>query len=793
MTENNADLSVVTAPEAMASNEDAELEATRAQARSAMMQACSEGRFAQAPELEEEPRPAETKAAAGDNAASVAALSPSSGGMAMGSGTPEAVRQKAKKDFLTAAKSGTLSKPYSNSPQLKPSQPGLSADEALLAELIAQGDSVMAKLDEAVAVVEECQPVPATEGAVATETPPALAEAVSPDIAEFSVPLSEMSVEEPRPGSQESQRVMPGEAVAEAGIGRGLTVKNLDEVLTATKARTRGKIRAKARQQVLLASQDDRLRLALTKARVVQALDSCVIREDLPVDAAPGTPIEELDPAPCAEQQQKTVLSSEEPDLANLTQATSPQGGTSLSPCGEFEKGGTFLPPLDESYLANLSQARLDAESFFPAAEADANGKVDAVVTMLTPIGSIVVDEAEYMGESSATVEGQEQQTWAASVLGTLAKETPIKSTHGKKKGLKRASTHSILRDLGFEQIQNSPTSKDGNSIFGQQGSNSIRSKVSSAADSDWMIRSTWTPPSPPAPSSSRTEQPNRTAPSSSRAEQPPTVPSLLMPATGLRISPCNSATSQKARAANVARSGVPGLDMKCVNMGYDEDEDTEDDKTGCKPGIGGAPGGDQYLSSLQISDSTIPSESKKNENVPQLDMSSLQFDGASSAFPSKNNKSSSGSRNAMAPRDGAAPGPPVPWKMQFGDEADLRPVSRGAGGGWEGGAMQKAASTGDLRPVIPGARAGGAMAPPSWLGAPAKPGYTKVNYNVDTGGNVVAGTEKAMNLDAAGGLRLPPLDKGAKGKKSKFVSHVHMHHHLHYHVNRTPADLSCK
>lgn len=222
--------------------------------------------------------------------------------------------------------------------------------------------------------------------------------------------------------------------------------------------------------------------------------------------------------------------------------------------------------------------------------------------------------------------------------------------------------------------------------------------------------------------------------------------------------------------------------------MGYDEDEDTEDDKTGCKPGIGGPPGGgDQYLSSLQISDSTIPPESKKNENVPQLDMSSLQFDGASSAFTSKNNKSSSGSRNAMAPRDSAALGSPLPWKMQFGDEVDIRPVSRGAGGGWEGGAMQKAASTGDLRPVvIPGARAGGAMAPSSWLGAPAKPGYSKVNYNVDTGGNVVAGSE-------AGGLRLPPLDKGAKGKKSKFVSHVHMHHHLHYHVNRTPADVSCK
>lgn len=248
-----------------------------------------------------------------------------------------------------------------------------------------------------------------------------------------------------------------------------------------------------------------------------------------------------------------------------------------------------------------------------------------------------------------------------------------------------------------------------------------------------------------------------------------------------------NSATSQKARAAIVARSGVPDLDMTRVNMGYDEDEDTEDDKTGCKAGIGGPLGGDQYLSSLQIGDCTAPSETKKNENVPQLDMSSLQFNGASGFAPSKNNKSSSGSRNAMVLRDDNAPGPPVPWKMQFGDEADLRPASRGAGGGWKGGGMQKAASTGDLRPVIPGARTGGAMAPPSWLGAPAKPGYTKVNYNVDAGGNVVAGT------DAAGGLRLPPLDKGGNGKRAKFISHVHMHHHLHYHVNRTPTDMSCQ
>jgi len=206
-------------------------------------------------------------------------------------------------------------------------------------------------------------------------------------------------------------------------------------------------------------------------------------------------------------------------------------------------------------------------------------------------------------------------------------------------------------------------------------------------------------------------------------------------------------------------------------------------------------PTGATSISALQISDGSNPSESKKNENVPQLDMSSLQCDGASSSVPSKNNKSSSGSRKAKAPRDGAAPGPPLPWNMQFGEESDARPVSRGAAGGcWQGGVMQKSASTGNLRPLIPGPRAvTGAVPPPSWLGAPAKPGFMKVNYNVVPASHVVSGTQKKASLDAAVGVRLPPLVKGTKGKKSKVVSHVHMHHHLHYHVNRPSPESEMK
>jgi len=457
-----------------------------------------------------------------------------------------------------------------------------SADEALLAELIGQGDSVMAKLDEVLlttpAAGEGCQlpamggedsQLPAMEEAVVMDTLTVLTEAVSSEIAEFSVPPSEMSARELQAPSQPS----------------------------------RGKIRAKARQQVLLASQDDRLRLALSKAKVLRALDDCIIKEDLLIDAASGAPLTELVAAPIA------TPADEESDRANLTQTVSPQGGKSLPP----SEGARYSPVLGEERpsLGQSDVVHLSPKSA-PPAEACADGNVDVVAEDVEPWSRaeptadaeerhivVAVDEAAmdtYIRDpsclQSATTPGREQQTWAANVLGTLAKETPTKSAHKKKKGLKRSSTYSILRELGCEQVKHSPTI-DGNSMFGQQSSNSIRSQLTSPADSDWMFRSTWTPPSPPAPSSSRTERTEHADPSTQR------VPNLLsMPATGLRVSPCNSATSQKAMAAHFARSGVPDLDMTRVNMGYDDDEDTEDDKTGCNHGMGGAHGGDQYLSS---------------------------------------------------------------------------------------------------------------------------------------------------------------------------------------------------
>merc|ERR1719198_2961999 len=101
------------------------------------------------------------------------------------------------------------------------------------------------------------------------------------------------------------------------------------------------------------------------------------------------------------------------------------------------------------------------------------------------------------------------------------------------------------------------------------------------------------------------------------------------MPATGLRRSPCNSATSQKALAAAVARSGVPGLDMSRVNMGYDDDEDTEDDPTGKIASV------QKHIASMQGSEG-MPSGEMRKADVPQLDMSALQQQGASSSVPSK-------------------------------------------------------------------------------------------------------------------------------------------------------------
>merc|ERR1719446_1736282 len=76
-------------------------------------------------------------------------------------------------------------------------------------------------------------------------------------------------------------------------------------------------------------------------------------------------------------------------------------------------------------------------------------------------------------------------------------------------------------------------------------------------------------------------------------------------------------------------------------------------------------------------------------------------------------------------------------------------------------------------------------LMPAYMMGQPdAQWGFT---VDVDTAGSVLAGEK--VPLDAPVGVRLPPVNKGPKGHKSKIVSHVHVHRHLHYHVNRPAAE----
>lgn len=294
------------------------------------------------------------------------------------------------------------------------------------------------------------------------------------------------------------------------------------------------------------------------------------------------------------------------------------------------------------------------------------------------------------------------------------------------------------------------------NSLMGHQGSNSIRSQLTSPAESDWMVRATWTPPSPPAPSSARTEQTDQSL------HRVPSLPMPAMPATGLRLSPCNSATSQKALAANLARSVVPGLDLTRVHMGFDDDEDTEDDITNK---LGKAPsGGDEVTSS-----------GGWKAEVPQLDMSAVQIDGASNSCPSKES-----SAVVQAPRDASDP---ACGKVALSN-ASLQKECIQVGGDYMPQEARDFQSLQKNRARTP-ERATGYPDPHY--------GYT---LGVDTAGHVVAGAQrkvagggKKVSVEAPVGIRLPPVGKPTKGQKSKLVSHVHMHHHLHYHVNRAAAE----
>jgi len=362
---------------------------------------------------------------------------------------------------------------------------------------------------------------------------------------------------------------------------------------------------------------------------------------------------------------------------------------------------------------------------------------------------------------SKLSAGGREHQLWVTNVLGTLAKETPKVSKGKKKPGLGRLSTNSILRALGCASVVESrlgsasSPSIGADSLLGQQSVNSIRSQLTSPAESDWMVRQTWTPPSPPAPSSTRTERTDHSM------QRVPSLPS--MPATGLRLSPCSSATSQKALAANLARSVVPELDMTRVHMGFDDDEDTEDDPTG-----GGA-GAVQGYASDPASDCT-PSAEVRKADVPQLDMSAVQVNGAAASKLPR----SSGSRNHQVPHDLLSVGAST-MPLLAGDVRPLsrQSLSRGAPGS-AGQGMLKAASTGDLRQLRPVSR-------------PFNEGH--YGFSVDVAGSVVAGPQKKLQYDRPVPVRLPPVSKNQKGKKPKTVSHVHMHHHLHYHVSRPAVE----
>lgn len=515
------------------------------------------------------------------------------------------------------------------------------------------------------------------------------------------------------------------ETVAESSSGP-LQMSPIEDQTAGGEKVPSGRVKAKA--QMLEACKDGRLGVALQKARPSPATGQV----EPPLQEAEAGSLPAAMPSPATEPVEppsQGVEAESLPAAVNLEYAEDP------------------FPLLDDARKTELDSP----PAMVPVVDDDSTGKYTRDSTWI----------------ESATSEGREQQSWAASVLGTLARETP-KFKRKTKLPLKRQSTHSIIRELGCAtalMASASSPSIAANSILGQQSSNSVRSQLTSQADSDGMYRNTWTPPSPPAPSSVRTE---RTDHSQQR------VPSLLLggPATGLHLSPCSSATSQKALEANLARSVVPGLDLTSVHMGYDEDEETEDDATGNGVQAFGTP-------SLQASDDV------RKADVPQLDMSSLQFDAAGSSALSKLTRSS-GSRKVQAPR-----------------EELIRPISRGG-------------STGDLRPVIPGPKdisAFQAAPAQSNSGVRRMPGYMMAypasqtaaypasqatsqygfTVNVDTAGSIVAGIERKMALDAPVGVRLPPVNtkkqEAPKAKKSTAVSHVHMHHHLHYHVKRPAAE----
>jgi len=398
------------------------------------------------------------------------------------------------------------------------------------------------------------------------------------------------------------------------------------------------------------------------------------------------------------------------------------------------------------------------------------------------------LDQADAVGYTrdpscklSSTSLGRAHQDWAAKVLGTLATEgaIPVKRN---KKGLKRLRTTSIIRELqSFSGLQGGASSPY--SLVGQQSTNSIRSPLTSPGSSCFQ-RTTWTPPSPPAPSSTRTERTD-----TSQLQRSFSLPTI--PATGFRLSPCSSANSHKASAAQICRAAVPELDMSRVRMG-DDDDDTEDDPTGKFAPLCYHVG--------QRSDTSLSPGTKPD--LPQLDMSAVQFDGTGSSHPSKLTRSSGTRNGPVAPRCTFAP-----------EQKNQEPVATATSTGKEPVQLPRhssdsavkrldfledgpPASVGALPQVIPGPKELAVVSPIPSAGKPGATGYPQsrgISYAIDTRGSIIAGNDasKKMLLGAPTAVRLPPVTKGSKSHGKKIISsHVHVHHHLHYHVKRTAAKL---
>eukprot|EP00927_Polykrikos_kofoidii_P073423 TRINITY_DN69461_c0_g1_i1.p1 TRINITY_DN69461_c0_g1~~TRINITY_DN69461_c0_g1_i1.p1 ORF type:complete len:585 (-),score=102.55 TRINITY_DN69461_c0_g1_i1:100-1854(-) len=178
---------------------------------------------------------------------------------------------------------------------------------------------------------------------------------------------------------------------------------------------------------------------------------------------------------------------------------------------------------------------------------------------------------------SSALTTGhrEEQDRWAAGVFNRLANETGSEwGKPGWRSRTKPLSMSAIAQAFGLSTVSEGDSSSPSGGAH--RGTSSVRTPLSSV-DVSSKPRSSWTPPSPPAPSSNCSHWPGQggSAPSCGNPARPEDG-SLTVPACGLRYSPTNSASSRMAALARHSRAKVPGLDMSKAHMNYDDDEDSE-------------------------------------------------------------------------------------------------------------------------------------------------------------------------------------------------------------------------